>query len=264
MSRTDRALVLLGEIDGAIGNGDIFVLYQPKHDIAEEAILGAEALVRWRHPVFGPVSPDEFIPLMESSGNIGPLTFAVIDICLSDLTRWHTRGLRLGVAINISARLLDDRVFIDGLLPRLKALGPLAEKVTLEVTESATIGGASSAVAALQRVRSLGTRVSIDDYGTGHATLSYLRSFPADEIKIDKSFVTAMASSASDRILVRSTIELAHELGFQVVAEGVEDAACLTLLAQFGCDVAQGWEIGRPMSASALETLAKGDARAAA
>lgn len=257
MSRTDRALVLLGEIDGAIANGDIFVLYQPKHDIAANAILGAEALVRWRHPVFGAVSPDEFIPLIESSGYIGPLTFAVVDACLADLVAWHAQGLALGVSINISAGLLDDRAFIKALLPRLAALGPLASNVTLEVTESATIGGAASAIAALERVRSLGARISIDDYGTGHATLSYLRTFPADEIKIDKSFVTGMETSPSDRILVRSTIELAHELGFSVVAEGVEDAACLERLATFGCDIAQGWRIGRPMSASALAALAR-------
>ncbi len=257
MSRTDRALALLGEIDGAIDAGDIFVFYQPKFDIAKGAVTGAEALVRWRHPVLGAVSPDEFIPLIENSGHIGRLTFAVIDRCFADLRAWDADGLGLGVSINVSARLLDDRPFTEGLFKRLKTLGQRAARVTLEITESAAIGGAASAIAALERVRRLGARISIDDYGTGHATLSYLRSFPTDEIKIDKSFVTAMGSSASDRILVRSTIELAHELGFAVVAEGVEDAACLALLTQFGCDVAQGWEIGRPMPAASLEAMAR-------
>lgn len=254
MSRTDRALMLLGDIDGALASGDIFVLYQPKYDLAQARIAGAEALVRWRHPVLGAVSPDEFIPLLENSGHIAPLTFTVLDRCIADLAQWSTDGHDLGVAVNISAALLDDHAFTTALAKRLAATGPLATKITLEITESATLDGAASAIAALEAIRALGTRVSIDDYGTGRATLSYLKSFPTDEIKIDRSFVTAIEANASDRILVRSTIELAHELGFTVVAEGVEDIACLDLLRSYHCDTAQGWAIGRPMPAAELLT----------
>jgi diguanylate cyclase len=145
--------------------------------------------------------------------------------------------------------LLDDADFVEALDRRLRALGPLASSVTLEVTESATIGHTATAIAALVRFRNLEAKVSIDDYGTGHATLTYLKSFPADEIKIDKSFVTHLLDTSSDQILVRSTIELAHELGFKVVAEGVETNACLQKLGEYNCDIAQGWAIGRPVSA---------------
>jgi diguanylate cyclase len=262
MSRTDRTLALLGDIDGALASGDVFVLYQPKYDLGKARIAGAEALVRWRHPVLGAVSPDEFIPLLENSGHIAPLTFTVLDRCIADLEAWSAGGHDLGVSVNISAALLDDRAFTDALTLRLASIGPLAARITLEITESATLDGAASAIAALEAIRAHGTRISIDDYGTGRATLSYLKSFPTDEIKIDKSFVTAIESSASDRILVRSTIELAHELGFAVVAEGVEDIACLDLLRSYQCDLAQGWAIGRPMPAADLLVRAAASAPA--
>jgi diguanylate cyclase len=153
--------------------------------------------------------------------------------------------------------LLDDRDFITDLTNRLKTWGSLASFVTIELTESATIASTATAVAALTAFRSFGARVSIDDYGTGQATLAYLKSFPADEIKIDKSFVTKMLESNGDAIVVRSTIELAHQLGFSVVAEGVEDTACLARLGDYGCDVAQGWAIGKPVRAEDFYQIRK-------
>lgn len=263
LTQTDRALLLLGDIGDALANGDIYVLYQPKYQIAEARIAGAEALVRWRHPTLGAIRPDEFIPLLESSGHIAPLSLSVVDQCLADLRRWQDEGHDLGISVNISAALLGDRDFVEYLAGRLEELGALVRHITLEVTESATLDGAETAIAVLERMRALGARVSIDDYGTGNATLSYLKSFPTDEIKIDKSFVTAIETNASDRILVRSTIELAHELGLAVVAEGVEDASCLNLLRSYGCDIAQGWTIGRPMPAAEFLALAAADPVAA-
>lgn len=246
---TDRSLALVAEVDDALDNGDIYVVFQPKLSVATGLVCGAEALVRWRHPQIGPIGPDEFIPLLETSGHINSLTLKVIDSSTAQLKAWQVLGHDWGIAVNISATLLDDADFVEALDRRLRALGPLASSVTLEVTESATIGHTATAIAALVRFRNLEAKVSIDDYGTGHATLTYLKSFPADEIKIDKSFVTHLLETSSDQILVRSTIELAHELGFKVVAEGVETNACLEKIAEYGCDIAQGWAVGRPVSA---------------
>lgn len=252
-SDADRSLALIADVEQAVANQEIHVVYQAKWDVTRGRISGAEALVRWHHPIFGPLSPDEFIPVLESNGQMGILTLAVVDICINQLNDWTARDLT--IAINISAGLLDDRNFLAAMMQRLATLGPDARRITLEVTESATIASTQTAVAALTAFRSYGTTISIDDYGTGQATLAYLKSFPADEIKIDKSFVTNMLDSASDQIVVRSTIELAHKLGFKVVAEGVEDMACLARLKDYGCDTVQGWVIGKPVKADAFIEL---------
>jgi diguanylate cyclase len=257
-NQADRSIAIIADIESAITNCDIHVVYQAKWDVAGGRIAGAEALVRWHHPVFGPLSPDEFIPVLERNGQMRLLTLAVVDICTDQMAAWHANGHDLGIAINISAALLDDAGFIHAMSTRLESLGDAARNLTLEVTESATIASTNSAVAALTTFRSFGACVSIDDYGTGQATLAYLKSFPTDEIKIDKSFVTNMLDSNSDQIVVRSTIELAHELGFKVVAEGVEDAACLNRLKDFHCDTVQGWVIGKPVKADAfIEAVTK-------
>jgi diguanylate cyclase len=253
---TDRSIALIVDVEKAVADGDIYVVYQGKWDVPGARISGAEALVRWHHPVFGPLSPDAFIPVLESNGQMRTLTLAVVDICTKQLCDWHARTHDIGIAINISATLLDDRDFVADMAARLAQLGQVARHVTLEVTESATITSTDAAVAALTTFRSFGARVSIDDYGTGQATLAYLKSFPADEIKIDKSFVTNMLNNNGDQIVVRSTIELAHQLGFSVVAEGVEDRQCLDRLRDYGCDTIQGWVIGKPVKADAfIETV---------
>ena len=247
-----RALTLLADIDGAIAAGDIRIAYQPKWSIPDNRICGAEALVRWNHPTLGPIAPDNFIPLLENSGNMARLTLAIVDICLKDLKSWHDAGVGISVAINISASLLEDTRFIRDLRDKLDLSKPMIPFVTLEVTESAAINQTEIAVSVLTALRAIGVRISIDDYGTGRATLAYLKAFPADEVKIDKSFITNMLGTVSDQILVRSTIELAREMNFKVVAEGVEDADCLTKLAEYGCDIAQGWHIGKPIDSRAF------------
>jgi diguanylate cyclase len=260
-----RALTLLADIEGAIAAGDIRIAYQPKWSIADKQVCGAEALVRWHHPSLGPIAPDNFIPLLENSGNMARLTLAIVDICLKDLQSWHDVGKCISVAINISASLLEDAPFVRDLRAKLALVPPLMSFITLEVTESAAVDQTGIAVGVLIGLRALGVRISIDDYGTGRATLAYLKAFPADEVKIDKSFVTNMLASVSDQILVRSTIELASELNFKVVAEGVEDADCLNKLAEYGCDLAQGWHIGKPVDARAFwERWIAGDALEAA
>ncbi|WP_295532055.1 EAL domain-containing protein [Novosphingobium sp. Chol11] len=264
-----RALILLADIEGAIVAGDIRIVYQPKWSIADARICGAEALVRWNHPELGLIAPDNFIPLLEESGNMARLTLAIADICLRDLNSWHDAGAHISVAINISAALLEDAEFIGELRGRLDRAPALTPFVTLEVTESAAINQTGVAVSVLVALRAMGVRVSIDDYGTGRATLGYLKAFPLDEVKIDKSFITHMVNNASDQILVRSTIELAREMNFKVVAEGVEDAVCLAKLAEYGCNIAQGWHIGKPIDARAfwdrwIEGSAQGGAALAA
>jgi diguanylate cyclase len=245
-STADRALILLADLDRALSKGDITVAYQPKWSFADTSITGAEALVRWRHPVLGEVSPEHFIQLLEDNRRIADLTLHVVDACLLHAAAWRAIRADFNVAVNISPVLLSDKKFVQALSDRIGAFDH--GLLTLEITESVTISRAESSIATLRRLRALGARISIDDYGTGQSTLTYLKRFPADEIKIDRSFVTDMLASASDQILVRSTIALAHELNLTVVAEGVEDDACLARLNAYGCDAAQGWQIGKAMA----------------
>jgi diguanylate cyclase len=249
LGEADRALQLLSDLDEALASEQIHVVFQPKWAIAKNEICGAEALVRWQHPTLGAIAPDHFIPLLEAQGRTGELTLHVLALSVAQLRHWDQLGLNLGVAVNLSATLLGDNMFMSRLRAAIEDTGPLVRHLTLEITESATLSDKQAALTAGQMLNSLGIRLSIDDYGTGQSTLSYLKTFSASEIKIDKSFVTNMLTSRSDQILVRSTIELAHELGFEVVAEGIEDGDCLAKLAEFGCDIGQGWHLGRPVAA---------------
>ena len=251
----DWKLALLSELDGALASGQIWVAYQPKADIASGRIAGAEALVRWNHPERGLVPPDHFIPVIEAAGRIRELTLFVLERALADLATWHSGGNDLGIAVNISTPLLDDLHFADDVAAIITASGVNPARLTLEITESAALSNPERAVAAMERLVALGLRLSIDDYGTGQSTLSYLKRLPAAEIKIDKSFITDLVNTRNDQILVRSTIDLAHELGFKVVAEGIEDAACMALLTTMGCDTAQGWHIGKPVAADVFAAL---------
>lgn len=241
-----RTLSLLGQLSRSLSAGHFWVAYQSKLDLATNRITGAEALIRWDHPEYGPVSPAEFIPLFETEGMVDELSLYVLDQVIRDIQEWGSLGLRPKIAINMSTVLLGDEAFMQQLLSRLEESAGLIPQLTIEVTETAALAGAQAVVENLRRLRSLGLTISVDDYGTGQSTLSYLRNFPAHEIKIDQSFVRQITSDPVDRILVRSTIELAHQLGLSVVAEGVEDAESLELLRSFSCDTIQGWVIGRP------------------
>ncbi len=247
---------LLAELDSALARGELWNAYQPKLDLRTGAITGVEALVRWDHPERGTLAPDSFIPLIEQHGRAADLTLHVMAQALADAAAWSAGGRPLGVAVNISATLLHDHFFLHRLEQLLQASGFPAEKVTLEVTESAAMAEPEAAVVALKDWRKLGVGVSIDDYGTGQSSLSYLQRMPATELKIDRSFIAAMEAGARDRILVRSTIVMAHELGLAVVAEGVENETCLDLLREMGCDQAQGYGISRPVTADAVAAFA--------
>ncbi len=260
----DWKLSLLGELDQALAQGNLWVAYQPKADIRSGRINGAEALVRWAHPERGAIAPDHFIPLIEKEGRMRDMTLFVLDHVLATLTSWAATGYNHTIAVNISAPLLGDPVFLEQASDRIVAAGIDRALLIFEITESATLANPDIAIASMTTLRALGISLSIDDYGTGQSTLTYLKRLPVNEIKIDRSFVTDLTTSRNDQILVRSTIALAHDLGFRVVAEGIESAACLALLASYGCDVAQGWHIGKPMAADALTQLLVADLALAA
>lgn len=247
---------ILADIGPALARGELHMAYQPKWSIQQDRVAGFEALIRWTHPELGRIMPDQFITVLENAGRIDELTLYAIDCCAKQLRTWHSEGRDIGVAVNISAGLLSDPRFARASYERVSALGTLASHLTFEITETVAFEENGAAADLLRKLRDLGLRVSVDDYGTGQSTLSYLKAFPANEIKIDKGFVLRMVQSPSDQILVRSTIELAHELGFTVVAEGVEDTATLALLRRFGCDIAQGWCIGKPLPVGEFDIAA--------
>jgi len=254
-AEVDWKMSLLGELDQAVTNGDLWVAYQPKADVRSGQIVGAEALIRWNHPERGFIAPDHFIPIIEKEGRIMELTLFVMDQALETLESWALRNYSHSIAINISASLLGDSAFFEQAARRIVNAQIDRSRLVLEITESATLADPDQAIDAMTALRALGVGLSIDDYGTGQSTLTYLKRLPVDEIKIDQSFVTDLVLSRNDQILVRSTIALAHDLGFKVVAEGIESAECLALLASYGCDTAQGWHIGKPMSIDAFNTL---------
>lgn len=257
---TGRAQQLLGDLHDAMAARDIAMVFQPKLTLATGRIDGVEALVRWHHATLGPIPPDHFIPLFEESGHMAELTLFIVDRCTETARRWHELGLETTIAINISAPLFNDQGFVAALFARIDMLGSLGRLIAIEITESAIVHDDAPMIQALEGLRTLGLKIAIDDYGTGQSTLSYLKKFPIDEIKIDQSFIRRLTEEPSDQILVRSTIAMAHELGFQVTAEGVEDEACQSMLEAFACDVVQGWHIGRGMPAEEIEARLSGRA----
>jgi EAL domain-containing protein (putative c-di-GMP-specific phosphodiesterase class I) len=245
-------LSMLSQMDAAIDSGDLWVAYQPKLDLTTRKFVGAEALARWTHPQKGPISPLEFISAAEQHDRIEKLTHHVLDRAIAAGAAINARGIPFGISVNLSARLIGDENLTEMVTGLLRKHDFDPNQLTLEVTETAAISTSATSLEALLELRYLGVQISIDDYGTGLSTLEYLKRIPATEIKIDRSFVQAIERSHSDRLLVNSTIQLAHSLGQKVVAEGVEEAEALETLAQMGCDVAQGYLIGRPMTFRAI------------
>ena len=247
-------LSMLSQLDEAIDRGEVWVAYQPKLDIGTRRIIGAEALARWTHPEKGPIAASEFVAAAEQHNRIGKLTDFVLEKAVAGAAEIARRGGDFDIAVNLSARLLTDKGFTLRLSALLARHGLSPQHLTLELTETAALAGSGEGLEMISRLRDLGVNIAIDDYGTGLSTLEYLKKIPATEIKIDQSFVKGMVDNRSDRLMVQSTIELAHSLGRKVVAEGVEHREILDLLIEMKCDIAQGFAIGRPMS---LETLAK-------
>jgi predicted signal transduction protein with EAL and GGDEF domain len=254
-------LSLMSEMLRGIANGDLFLHHQPKYDIRSGEITGIEALVRWRHPHRGVLVPGLFVPMAEETGHIRKLTEWVLAQALADQAKLLEAGHDLFVSVNLSGKLVGDREFADTVLA---IVGSGVRKLFLEVTETSIMENPEIALEVLEKFRAAGICISIDDYGSGLSSLAYLKNIPATELKIDQTFVFKIAESQKDALMVRSTIDLAHSLGLQVTAEGVETEIALSLLAAMHCDMAQGYLIARPMPIEDLFVFLENRGRAAA
>jgi diguanylate cyclase len=244
-----QRLSMISDLRRAIAEEQLRLHYQPKVRFSTGALVGVEALVRWTHPRLGVVRPDQFIPLAEQTGLINPLTQWVLKEAMRQSSVWRREGLDLGIAINFSARNLHSSELSEHLGRLLSAPGATADRLILEVTESAIMSDDSRAQHILRRLHDQGVAIAIDDFGTGYSSLAHLRRLPVSEIKIDKSFVIGMAGSSEDGIIVDSIIELGHKLGLRVVAEGVESLSLWRVLSGLHCDLAQGYFLSRPLPA---------------
>ncbi len=241
------SLSLRHDLDRALDEEQITLYFQPKIHTETGAVTGFEALARWIHPDKGMVPPDVFIPVAEESGLIKKLTRQTLKLALKNCQHWRETGHDISVSVNISTKVLHDPHFTESVALQLAKFDIPAERLILEITESAIIADESRARQTITRLHSMGVRISIDDFGTGYTPLSFIRKMPVSEIKIDKSFVMTMLEAKDDHIIVDALVNLGHNLGFSVVAEGVEDKATLHCLADIRCDIAQGYYISRPV-----------------
>lgn len=248
-----RQISLIRDLRHAARNGELTLQYQPKLDIRNGRVRQAEALLRWQHPQFGSVSPAEFIVLAERTGSIQILTRWVIEEAMRQVAEWARRGLHVQVSVNISADDLLSEDLAERVSNLLKLYRVPAEQLVFEITESAVMREPEHALKVLNRLRECGISLSVDDFGTGYSSLAHLKRLPVQELKIDQSFVRNLDETSEDAVIVRSTIEMSHNLGLKVVAEGVEYAHSLRLLERWHCDTAQGYLISRPLTAVAFE-----------
>lgn len=247
--QTPTRFGLLGQLRRAFDRDELLVYYQPKIDVASGRPAGAEALVRWRHPERGVLGPGEFLPVIEATALINRLTDHVLETALAQAASWADSGHPVPVSVNLSARGLHDRALAERVLAAVDRVGLPPDLLYLEVTETAVMRDPDGALAVLGELADAGIRLSLDDYGTGYSSMSYLQRLPVNELKVDKSFVTGLSGERTDNVLVRSAIDLGHNLDLTVVAEGVEDADTLAVLHHLRCDLAQGYHIARPMPA---------------
>jgi diguanylate cyclase (GGDEF)-like protein len=243
-----RQLGLMGELRDAITNGELVLHYQPKIDLKTGRPVGVEALVRWQSPIMGLIFPDKFIPLAEQTELINPLTVWVLEHALSQVAAWRKQGLPLDLSVNLSARSLQNSEMFESIVAIMGRMRMQFPFLTLEITESAIMGDPEHAREILGQLRDMGIGLAVDDYGIGQSSLNYLKSLPISKLKIDKSFIMDFANSRNQAI-VRSTIDLAHNLGLSVIAEGVEDESTYLALRKLGCDRAQGYYFSRGLPA---------------
>jgi diguanylate cyclase (GGDEF)-like protein len=248
-------LTLLSEVRGALGRGEFILAYQPQIELPGGRITAVEALVRWQHPAHGVLAPPRFIPLIEQTALIGPLTLTLIDQALGQLVSWRKLGIDVQMSVNLSARNLADAELAQQIADILERHRVPPNRLVVEVTESAAMDDPHRAVAVLAALRATGIGVSVDDFGTGNASIEYLAKLPATEIKIDRSFITDILDDPRAEAIVRSTIDLARNLGLTVVAEGIETEAVLHHLTALGCDTAQGYFISRPQPPEQLTAM---------
>ena len=253
VSRTREQVELASELNTALENGEITLYFQPKTDIGTGQTCAVEALVRWQHPAHGLLAPARFLPVAERHGLMRKLTLRVLTLALQQAEQWQRAGRQLRIAVNLAPESLLDARFPDEVLALLARTTVPASMVQLEITENTILVDPDRMLRVITRLGQAGFKFALDDYGTGYSSLSYLSVLPLDELKIDRSFISNLASDASNAVIVRSTIQMARELGFHVVAEGVEDLATWQQLHCFGCDTAQGYYLSRPIPAVDLE-----------
>jgi EAL domain-containing protein (putative c-di-GMP-specific phosphodiesterase class I) len=246
--------VLAADLRRALAADQLVLHYQPQVELGHGRPVAAEGLVRWHHPQRGLLGPPEFIEVAERTGLIKDLTYRVLDLGLNDLRMWADDGRKLSLSLNVSVRSLLDRRFPEEVEKLLSRHGVDGTALTLELTESSLMVDPEVAKKTMRHLAELGVSVAIDDFGTGYSSLAYLTDLPIGELKIDKSFVRAMGSDARNAIVVRSTIELAHNLGLRTVAEGIEDSFTFERLRALGCELAQGFHMSKPLPAASLVT----------
>jgi diguanylate cyclase len=252
-----RTTLSMGQLRQAIVADQLFLLYQPKISFKGQYVSGLEVLTRWQQPDLGLISPDEFIPVAERTGLIIPLTLWVLKQSLLQCRTWREIGIDIGVAVNLSMWNLDAQELPTQISSLLENTGIPADRLELEITESAIMGDPQRAIRTLSLIRDLGVRFAIDDFGTGYSSLAYLKKLPVSSIKIDKSFVKNMEHDRDNAIIVRSIIDLGHNLGLKVVAEGVETQEAQNMLRSFDCDEMQGYYYSRPIPADAVTKYLK-------
>jgi EAL domain-containing protein (putative c-di-GMP-specific phosphodiesterase class I) len=246
-------LRLIGEFRGALADGQLFLVYQPKVSLATGAVTGVEALIRWQHPERGLIPPIEFIPHVEHTALIRPMTEWVIEQAVRQLAAWRVTGFGFSVAVNVPARHVDAGTTLGGLGSFLESWDIPADRLVIEITESGIMADLVGAQEVLGSLRAAGIGLSIDDFGTGFSSLSRLKDLPVSELKIDRSFVMHITDDADAESIVRATIDLGHSLGLHVVAEGVETSEQLERLRALGCDTVQGFLFSRPQLPADLE-----------
>jgi EAL domain-containing protein (putative c-di-GMP-specific phosphodiesterase class I) len=257
----NRRLAVVMALREALTGGALGVAFQPKVATATGEVTGVEALARWTHPALEVIGPEEFVPLAEASGLMGPLTATVLRQSLVACREWQSCARDVGVSVNVSADTLLDASFVTEVARVLSDVGVPARLLTLELTESVLLQDPLLASERMAELRTLGLSLAVDDFGTGYSSLTYLRGLPVDEVKIDKGFMQGMVEDGPDRAVVRAVVDIAHTLGLRVVAEGVEHEEQLTVLRSLGVDEGQGYLHARPMPAIDMSSWLRGRSR---
>jgi EAL domain-containing protein (putative c-di-GMP-specific phosphodiesterase class I) len=252
-SRAVRRLGIAADLRQALDTDQLDVHFQPKVTLADRHLVGVECLARWQHPAHGEVAPEDFVAVAEHTGQLGRLTDRVLSEGLRRCREWADADRPLSIAVNLSVRTLLDSRFPDRVEELLDQYGVAAAQVTFEISEPGMLGDIERVLPTLYRLRDLGVRLSVDDFGTGASSLSYLRQWPVHEVKIDDSFVQGMVTDSGDLAIVRAVISLSREFGLTVVAEGVESELTLELLEEMGCEIGQGYLFSRPLPYERLE-----------
>jgi EAL domain-containing protein (putative c-di-GMP-specific phosphodiesterase class I) len=249
----EEPLAMELDLRDAIERGEFFLLYQPTFNLLSKAVTGVEALIRWRHPSRGVIAPDQFIELAETTGMIIPIGRWVLEAACLQAAAWHRSGYEIGIAVNVSGRQIDSDQLLDDVNDALSMSGLDPGRLTLEITETCLMEDPETAAARLAALKEVGVRIAIDDFGTGYSSLAYLRTFPLDAIKIDRSFIAGIATSRESAAIVQSLIQLGKALGLETLGEGIEEPDQLLRLQREQCDLGQGFLLGRPLDVEGIE-----------